>query len=37
MIDLYINKRMKMKDIAELLNVNVKTVNLAKRRYNLSR
>lgn len=37
MIDLYMNKRMKMKDIAELLNVNVKTVNLAKRRYNLSR
>lgn len=37
MEDLYMNKRMKMKDIAELLNVNVCTVNRAKRRYNLER
>lgn len=35
--DLYINKNMKMKDIAELLNVNVRTVNRAKNRYNLKR
>ena len=37
MEELYIEKRMKMKDIAELLNVNVATVNRAKRRYNLKR
>lgn len=37
MKDLYLNKRMKIKDIAELLNVNVRTVNRAKNRYNLKR
>lgn len=37
MEELYIEKRMRMKDIAELLNVNVATVNRAKRRYNLKR
>lgn len=37
MIDLYINKNMKIKDIAELLNVSPMTINRAKRRYNLSR
>ena len=37
MEDLYVNKGMRMKDIAELLNVNVRTVNRAKNRYNLER
>lgn len=37
MIELYVEKRMLMKDIAELLNVNVKTVNRAKNKYNLFR
>ena len=37
MEDLYLNKRMKMKDIAQLLNVDVRTVNRAKNRYSLER
>lgn len=37
MEDLYLNKNMKMKDIAQLLNVDVRTVNRAKNRYNLER
>jgi len=37
MVELYVEKRLMMKDIAKVLNVNVKTVNLAKRRYNLTR
>lgn len=37
MEELYVQKGMKMKDIAEELNVNVRTVNRAKRRYNLQR
>jgi group I intron endonuclease len=35
MIDLYINKKMKLKDIAVLLNVHVKTISRAKKRFNL--
>lgn len=37
MEELYVQKGMKMKDIAEELNVNVRTVNRAKRLYNLQR
>lgn len=37
MIDLYINKNMRIKDIAELMNVNVRTINRAKNRYGLKR
>lgn len=37
MEDLYVQKGMKMKDIAEELNINVRTVNRAKRLYNLQR
>lgn len=37
LIDLYVNKRMKIKDIAEHLGVNEKTVYRARIRYNISR
>jgi len=37
MEDLYLDKRMKIKDIAELLNVDVRTINRAKNKYNLKR
>lgn len=37
MIECYINRRMKIKDIASEYDVDVKTVNRAKRRYNLKR
>src|SRR5690606_36999056 len=37
MEELYVKRNMKMKDIAELMNVNVRTVNRAKNQYNLQR
>lgn len=37
MVDLYLNKRLKIKEIAEIYGVDAHTVNRAKRRYNLNR
>jgi len=37
MEDLYINKKMMIKDIAELLNISVRNVSRAKNRYNIKR
>lgn len=37
MIECYVNRKMRIKDIASEYNVDVKTINRAKRRYNLKR